>query len=283
MYHPIAPRIKKPGWKRYADFLPLFLCFALLIGVGFLPPDTSRAEVADNGKFTVCMPANYPPLVTGQTDMPGFEVELLQIASERLGWRLTVVTNAAMGRDFNPRSWRVNRAQCQALAGGIVLSDTTQSFLDTTKPHLKSGWALIAPRGVTFDDVSGSVGVLVGLTGLDRIGLGQHLRQNNIQPVLMNSATALRTGLVKGQVPIGIAEATLASEIADAVGYDITLLGAPLQHINLGIGFWKGDVTLQRQVEAILAEMRTDGTMQALAERYKINPQFLCLNSGFVC
>src|SRR5690606_37008259 len=170
------PADRKRHWP--FDFAPLAACFALLISLGFLPPDTSSAEVDATGRLSVCMPSNYPPLVTGNAEAPGFEVELVNEIADRLGWRLNIVTNAAMGRDFNPRNWRINRAQCQMLAGGIVMSATTQSFLDTTRPHLQTGWALISRSDAALADIDGQIGFYAGLTGLDRIGLGQYLRQS---------------------------------------------------------------------------------------------------------
>ena len=37
---------------------------------------------------------------------------------------LVLSENRAMGRDFNPRNWGLNRAQCQVIAGGVVDSDS---------------------------------------------------------------------------------------------------------------------------------------------------------------
>ena len=268
------PTERKRHWV--FDFVPLATCFALLIGLGFLPPDTSSAEVNSTGRLSVCMPANYPPLVTGNAEAPGFEVELVREIADRLGWRLNIVTNAAMGRDFNPRNWRINRAQCQMLAGGIVLSATTQSFLDTTRPHLQTGWALITASDLDITELNGPVGFYAGLTGLDRIGLGQYLRELGLSPKIVNSANALRQDLDRGAIEAGVSEGLLAAYLADDNDLTVTLLDAPLDRFRLGLGFWKGDVTLQRKVEATLGAIWSDGTMAQIAERYGLDSEFLC-------
>ena len=36
--------------------------------------------------------------------------------------RLALNVNPAMGRDFNPSNWRITRAQCEIVAGGVVTS-----------------------------------------------------------------------------------------------------------------------------------------------------------------
>ena len=269
------------GRKRHwlFDLVPLAVCFAILVGVSFLPPDNARAQVDRLGRLSVCMPSQYPPLVTGDPDRPGFEVELVAEIAERLGWRLNVVSNPAMGRDFNPRNWRINRAQCQMLAGGIALNDTTRSFLDTSRPHLITGWALIADEGVTIDTLTGPVGFFAGLTGLDRIALGQFLRQRDLAATIEVDAGSLRAGLEAGEYQGAITEGLLAAQTFGQTGFTVSILGAPLDRFALGMGFWKGDLTLKRAVEGALARIGADGTLVAIAERYGLESDVLCLPS----
>src|SRR5690606_37828802 len=170
----------------------------------------------------------------------------------------------------------VNRAQCQMLAGGIALNDTTRSFLETSPPHLVTGWALIAAPGVTIETVESPVGFMAGLTGLDRIGLGQYLRQRGLNASIVNDASALRSGLEQGDFAAGITEGLLAAQTFADTGFEITLLGPPLERFPLGMGFWKGDLTLKRAVEDALADIRADGTMAAIAERYDLDAEILC-------
>lgn len=275
------PVAKKRHWL--FDFVPLAACFALLFAVSFLPPDTSRAEVEDLGRLSVCMPTQYPPLVTGNPEAPGFEVELVSEIADRLGWRLNVVSNSAMGRDFNPRNWRINRAQCQMLAGGIALNDTTRSFLETSNPHLITGWALVGPPGTTIETVESPVGFMAGLTGLDRIGLGQYLRQLDLTASIVNDAPALRAGLEAGEFSAGITEGLLAAQTFADTEFEVTLLGEPLERFPLGMGFWKGDITLKRAVEGALADIWADGTLAAIAERYNLDADVLCAPERDMC
>src|SRR5437763_15181014 len=122
------------------------LIFGLLAGIYALPPDTSLSEVRKSGLLRVCMPPSYPPLVTGNPEAPGIDVELVQAMARKLGVRLVVNLNQAMGVDFNPGNWRVTRAQCEVLAGGVVASLTPRSFLETSRSFGETGWALLNPQ-----------------------------------------------------------------------------------------------------------------------------------------
>jgi hypothetical protein len=135
-----------PWLPKRRDVITFSCVFGLLGAVYVLPPDTSLREVRAAGALRICLPPSYPPLVTGDPAAPGIDVELLQAVAREFDVRMVTVVNPVMGRDFNPRAWRINRAQCEVIAGGVIGSPTTRSFLDTTPAYAETGWAWI-PRG----------------------------------------------------------------------------------------------------------------------------------------
>jgi ABC-type amino acid transport substrate-binding protein len=260
---------ERPRWV--GDLITLCGIAALFGGVYLLPPDTSLAEVKLAGALQVCMPTLYPPLVTARPEAPGFDVEFVQAIAERLGVKMVINANAAMGRDFNPRDWHVTRAQCQMLAGGVVASDATRSFLDTTPPHLETGWALVAtPLPPRLEDMK--IGIYTGLAGLDRIGLSRFLRAAKVRPDILPSAEALTDALRSGEIKAGISEALMARQIAGTLGLQVAWLPAPLARYPVAFGLWKGDLTLKRRLTAVIEELVGEGVTRELARRYRIAP-----------
>jgi polar amino acid transport system substrate-binding protein/cystine transport system substrate-binding protein/membrane-bound lytic murein transglycosylase F len=175
--------------------LSYLMLFGLLAGVYLLPADTSLREVRRAGLMRACMPPFYPPLVTGNPEAPGLDVELLRALAAGLGLRLVISTNEAMGQDFNPRNWRVTRAQCEVLAGGVVASPVTRSFLETSPSYAQTGWGIVAPHRT--GELSGRrAGVFIGISGLDRIALSRFLRGNDVEVTIAASVT-WRAGCAK--------------------------------------------------------------------------------------
>src|ERR1700678_1745598 len=176
-----APTNLPAGWRKGLSYL---FIFAPLAAVYALPPDTSLGEVRRAGVLRACVPFLYSPLVTDDPAAPGIDVELLRGLATNLGLRLDLSRNDAMGRDFNPRSWHVTRAQCEVLAGGIVASPVTKSFMETSPPYAETGWAFVTLKplaGASPADLPGRrAGVLAGFSGLDRIGLARYLREHMI-------------------------------------------------------------------------------------------------------
>jgi len=254
-----------------SDALTLLLIFGLLLAVYLLPPDTSLAEVDRTGVLRVCVPSDYPPLVTTNAERPGVDIEILSEIARRMEVRLALNVNSSIGRDFNPRNWRVTRAQCQVLAGGVVVSVTTRSFLDTTPPHLETGWAMVGPA--LPETLGGqSIGVYAGLTGLDRLGLSRYLRAQGARLEVIDSAAALANAIRSGAVAAGISEALTAGQIAGANDWEIAWLPPPIERYPIAFGLWKGDLTLKRRIAAILDDLDDEGFLADLAEKYDIAP-----------
>jgi ABC-type amino acid transport substrate-binding protein len=258
---------ERPRWV--GDAITAIAIAALFGVVYLLPPDTSLAEMQKSGRLRICVPALFPPLVTGVQNTPGFDIELAQTIAERMGVRLIVNSNAAMGRDFNPRNWNVTRSQCEVLAGGVIVSDLTRSFLDTTPPYLETGWALVA-TGILDRLRDRKVGFYGGLAGLDRIALSRFLQSQKARVEIMPSAEALTGALRAGRLDAGVTEALTARQIAGTIEAQVSWL--PLGRYPVAMGLWKGDLTLKRRMTGIIEKLENEGWPGELARRYKIAP-----------
>jgi ABC-type amino acid transport substrate-binding protein len=246
--------------------------FGLLGAVYLLPPDTSLRQVRAAGVLRVCLPPSYPPLVTGDPAAPGVDVELLQAIARDLGVRLATVVNPVMGRDFNPRAWRITRAQCDVLAGGVIGSATTRAFLDTTPAYATTGWAWLAPHPI--EELQGRrVGVLVGVSGLDRVALAAWLRAAKAQVTVTLDATELVQGLKDGSFDVAVTERLLAAELATPLGWSVGWMPARLDRYPVVLGLWKGDLTLKRAIVSAIRRMDRSGATATIMARYARLPQ----------
>ena len=260
---------ERPRWV--GDLITVCGVAALFGAVYLLPPDTSLAEVKQTGVLRVCVPTLYPPLVTGKPEAPGFDIEFARAIAKRLDVSLVINANSAMGRDFNPRNWNVTRAQCQMLGGGVVVSDLTRSFLDTTPPHLQTGWALVATSlPARLENVK--VGFYAGLAGLDRIALSRLLQAQKARIEIMGSAEALAEALRNGRVDAGISEALMARQIAGTLDAQVAWLPQSLGRYPIAFGLWKGDLTLKRRLVEVIDNLGSEGLMLELTRRYRIAP-----------
>ena len=248
------------------DVLSLVTVVVLLVAVSALPPDTSLSEVEKSASLKACVPPLYPPLVTGDPETPGLDIELLGAVAKQMGLSLVVNENAAMGSDFNPRNWRLSRGQCQVLAGGVVDSVQTRSFLDVSPAYAETGWAMLSRGPLEVLDGS-KVGVLTLVSGLDRIGLASALRAKGIAARVVPTPDLLVAGIADGTFDAGVTEALLAQKLADEHGWAFAWM-PDLARYRLIFGLWKGDVTLKRAIARAFDVLSADGTLATILGRY---------------
>ncbi|MCC6735581.1 MAG: transporter substrate-binding domain-containing protein [Bauldia sp.] len=255
------------------DIISALAVAGLALGVSFLPPDTSLALIRDSGAIRVCIPPNYPPLILASDPRGGgYDFDLLTEVARRLDVRISFAANPAITRDFNPRSWGITRAQCQLVAGGVVASPTTRSFLDTSPSYLETGWAIVSPGPIgSLDGIT--VGFFAGLSGLDRLGLSRYLREQGAEISVVSSRDALIEGIESGRFAAGVTEALTARTIAGLVEeWTVAWMPESLGRYEIAIGLWKGDLTLKRAVAAIVADLRREGFLAELDAKYDIAP-----------
>lgn len=240
---------------------------ALLAAVYLLPPDTSLAEIRRTGALTACIPTSRPPLVTGDPERPGLEIELLQAIATEIGVRFVPNTIAAMGEDFDPSLWRVTRAQCAVIAGGLLDTAETRGFLDVSPSFAETGWTALTPTA--GESLSGrTAAILANVPGADRLALSRFLREQDITIRLMRSSEDVANALLSGEAEIAVTGALYARPLAEQLGYALTPLPPPFEATPIVFGLWKGDLTLKRAIAGAIARIRADGRLDALVEKY---------------
>jgi len=256
------------GWVR--DLLSVGVVVGLLSAVYLLPPDTSLREIKAAGTLRVCTPPEYPPLVVRDPARPGVDVEILQEIAARMGVRLTFSTNAAMARDFNPRNWRVSRAHCQMIAGGVTATTTTRNFIDTTPPHLETGWVVVVPGELPPGLRGMRVAFYAGISGLNRVALSRALREQGAQVTVIDSARDLVAGLRNGRYDAGVVESLTGSQLAAQHDLTIAWISGASERAPVAFGLWKGDLTLKREVVRILRDLDREGVLDRIPRLYGI-------------
>ena len=256
------------GWKRWRTVgLNLAGASALLFALTFLPPDNSLADVQKSGVLRVCVPESMPPLVTNETSAPGYDLAMLDLIAKDLGVRLAINRNAAIGADFNPRNWRLTRAQCQIIAGGVVDNAATRGFLELLPTGLKTGWA-VASANDMLSQGGGVLGVFPGPTALDRLALTRYLRAKNIRVLSASSVSHLEEMLKSGEVD-GIISDRLTLSAMDLQDVEIAWVSeTELGVFDLAFGLWKGDATLLRAVRKSEENLVQTGLAEMLARQY---------------
>lgn len=258
-------------WKRWRTVgLNLAGAASFLFALTFLPPDNSLSDVQASGVLRVCVPESLPPLITDDPAAPGYDLAMLDLIARDIGVRLAINRNSAIGSDFNPRNWRLTRAQCQVIAGGVVDNSATRGFLELLPTGIKTGWAMAISKEVLLQD-GATLGVFPGPSSLDRVALSRYLRSNNLKTAPASSSAQL-THMFQGGAVDAIISDRLTLSALDLPDADVRMMEeGGLQEFDLAFGLWKGDATLLRAIRKSRENLMQTGLADALAAQYHIS------------
>jgi polar amino acid transport system substrate-binding protein len=222
-------------------------------------------ETIEEGVLTVGTDAPYPPFLIGNPEDPdfsGYEIELFNAISEKLGLepQYSNTNFAAVFRDTANGLFDI------AVVSSTILPER-ERVVDFTDPHYEAQQALLVPEGsdiASVDDLDGAiVGAQDGTTGEAYANDETGASEVRGFPQGPDAITALVTGQVDATIidqPVAVdaVEKQGGMEIAEEIQTE-ELYGFPVAPDNDG---------LREAVNQALAELKEDGTVEELYDKY---------------
>ena len=229
-------------------------------------------RITERGKLLVGTTGDYRPLSYRETDGNywGFGIEMAQKIAERIG----------VGIDFVQTSWPTLTAnvltepQTFDLAiGGVTITDTRKKTMLMSDGYLCNGKTILCrssevDRYQSLADLDKpEVRVMVNPGGLNEKFANENLPHATIIVYQKNEE-------IPNQVAEGNAD-VMITEITEAPWYvhndprlAAPLLNAPFTHGEIGVLMRKGQDDLLTLVNSVIAQMKTDGSLRQLHEKY---------------
>ena len=223
-------------------------------------------ETIEEGVLTVGTDAPYPPFLIGTPGDPnftGYEIELFNAIAEKIGYPDPQYSNTNFATVF--------RDTANGLFDISVVSSTIlperERVVDFTDPHYEAQQALLVPEGsdiASVDDLDGAiVGAQDGTTGEAYANDKTGASEVRGFPQGPDAITALTTGQVDATIidqPVAVdaVEKQGGMEVAEEIQTN-ELYGFPVAPDNDG---------LREAVNTALQELKDDGTVEELYEKY---------------
>ena len=229
-------------------------------------------RITERGKLLVGTTGDYRPLSYREADGNywGFGIEMAQKIAEHIG----------VGIEFVNTSWPTLTADVQAepqtfdlAIGGITITDTRKEMMLMSDGYLANGKTILcrateADRYKSLADIDKpEVRVMVNPGGLNEKFANENLPHATI--IVWQKNEEIPNQVVEGHADVMITEIT---EAPWYVQYDprlaAPLLNTPFTHGEIGVLMRKGQEDLLQVVNAVIAQMKTDGTLRSLHEKY---------------
>ena len=225
--------------------------------------ETAALTTVNPGKLTMSTNAAFPPyeMTTDTGAFEGIDVEIAQAIAEKLGLELQVDD-----MDFDAALMAAQNGKSDMVMAGVTVNEERLAVMDFSDSYATGVQVIIVKEGsdVTLDNLGDQmIGVQRGTTGeiycTDDYG-SEHVTSYD------NGITAVQA-LQNGQVDCVVIDKAPAQAFVEA-NTGLTILDTEYVTENYAIGFAKGNTALVEAVNAALAELTEDGTIQTILDKY---------------
>ena len=197
----------------------------------------------------------------------GFDTEFAQAVCEKLGVEAEFIVI-----DWDNKIFELDSKKIDCAWNGMTLTDEVKESMSCTKPYVKNEQVVVMKadavknytdvaslKDVTFAAESGSAGE----AALKDLSLDA-----NLTSVAAQSDALME--VKSGSVQACVIDNTMANAMTgEGTSYSELAQGISLTSEDYGVGFRKGS-DLTAEVDKIIDEMKADGSLQKLADKYNL-------------
>ena len=222
--------------------------------------DSDLAYIRSNGKmvigYTVYEPMNY---TDADGSFTGFDTELATAVCEKLG----------VEPEFVEINWDTKES-IDCIWNGLTLTDDREENMACTKPYVKNAQVVVVKDGTDYTSTADLIGKTVvaeaGSAGETTITENADLSQADFISKAVQTDCLME--VAAGTADAAILDLTLASAmIGEGTDYANLKIVDELNVEEYGVAFRKGS-DVAEAVDNAFDELKADGTMQALADKY---------------
>lgn len=232
-------------------------------------PDEDGAEASGElttvspGKLTMSTNASFPPyeMTTDDGGFEGIDVEIAGMIAEKLGLELQIDD-----MDFDSALLAVRMGKSDMVMAGVSVRPDRQQVMDFTDTYATGVQVIIVPEGsdVTLDNLGEQmIGTQRATTGY--IYCSDDYGEDHVT-AYDNGMTAIQA-LKNGQVDCVVIDNAPARELVSQ-NPGLTILDTEYVVEDYAIGMRKENPALLEAVNNALAELKADGSVQAVVDKY---------------
>ena len=214
--------------------------------------------------YTVYEPMNY---TDADGNFTGFDTELATAVCEKLG-----VEPEFVEINWDTKVVELDAKSIDCIWNGMTLTDDIMANAATTKAYAKNAQVVVVKDGTDYSSTADLVGKTVvaeaGSAGEAAIEGDENLAQADY--VSKSVQTDCLMEVVAGTADAAVLDLTLANAmIGEGTDYASLKIVDELNAEEYGVAFRKGS-DAAAAVDAAFDELKADGTMQALADKYDL-------------
>ena len=226
--------------------------------------ETAELSTVEPGKLIMSTNAAFPPyeMTTDSGEFEGIDIETAQASADKLGLELQIDD-----MDFDAALLAVQQGKSDMVMAGVTVTDERQNVMDFTDSYATGIQSIIVKEDsdiASVDDLAGKkIGTQRGTTGY--LYCSDDFGDENV--VAYDDGLTAVQMLNNGQVDCVVIDNAPAKEFI-AANPGLKLLDTAYVEESYAIGIGKGNTELKDAINTALEELKADGTLQAIVDKY---------------
>ncbi len=226
--------------------------------------ETAELSTVEPGKLIMSTNAAFPPyeMTTDSGEFEGIDIETAQAIADKLGLELQIDD-----MDFDAALLAVQQGKSDMVMAGVTVTDERQNVMDFTDSYATGIQSIIVKEDsdiASVDDLTGKkIGTQRGTTGY--LYCSDDFGDENV--VAYDDGLTAVQMLNNGQVDCVVIDNAPAKEFI-AANPGLKLLDTAYVEEDYAIGVGKGNTELKDAINTALEELKADGTLQAIVDKY---------------
>ena len=226
--------------------------------------ETAELSTVEQGKLIMSTNAAFPPyeMTTDSGEFEGIDIETAQAIAEKLGLELQIDD-----MDFDAALLAVQQGKSDMVMAGVTVTDERQNVMDFTDSYATGIQSIIVKEDsdiASVDDLAGKkIGTQRGTTGY--LYCSDDFGDENV--VAYDDGLTAVQMLNNGQVDCVVIDNAPAKEFI-AANPGLKLLDTAYVEEDYAIGVGKGNTELKDAINTALEELKADGTLQSIVDKY---------------
>ena len=226
--------------------------------------ETAELSTVEPGKLIMSTNAAFPPyeMTTDSGEFEGIDIETAQAIADKLGLELQIDD-----MDFDAALLAVQQGKSDMVMARVTVTDERQNVMDFTDSYATGIQSIIVKEDsdiASVDDLAGKkIGTQRGTTGY--LYCSDDFGDENV--VAYDDGLTAVQMLNNGQVDCVVIDNAPAKEFI-AANPGLKLLDTAYVEESYAIGIGKGNTELKDAINTALEELKADGTLQAIVDKY---------------
>ena len=226
--------------------------------------ETAELSTVEPGKLIMSTNAAFPPyeMTTDSGEFEGIDIETAQAIADKLGLELQIDD-----MDFDAALLAVQQGKSDMVMAGVTVTDERQNVMDFTDSYATGIQSIIVKEDsdiASVDDLAGKkIGTQRGTTGY--LYCSDDFGDENV--VAYDDGLTAVQMLNNGQDDCVVIDNAPAKEFI-AANPGLKLLDTAYVEESYAIGIGKGNTELKDAINTALEELKADGTLQAIVDKY---------------